>query len=268
MGLRHPHGLMRPVALIQQSLRLTFPHVPLLGDFFLVGKGLLVRIQFFLGMGEHFFKIEEVRGRQFGAIFQSGFGFRNHLFPALIFFLKSDLLRFGKFNLFLEVKKDCLQSGCILPHGGHHFLLLLEFPGIQMFFCRAFLLFHTTFDLEATILQMPRQFVLQFPERGLGVDILGAKPSIRRHRHMKEVHVRRLFIHMHHCRDDIFPADKIGEIGRSFRKKASDFLLAHAGKERFVRTDNQATHMHGILADNLDHEQIVNAILDGLRVVV
>ncbi len=84
---------------------------------------------------------------------------------------------------------------------------------------------------------------------------------------MKEVHVRRLFIHMHHCRDDVFLADKIREIGHSFLKKAFGFLLAHAGKERFVRTDNQAAQMHGILADSLDHEQIVNAVLDGLRVV-
>ena len=60
---------MRPVALIQQVLRLLFSHVPFSGYFFLVGKGLLVRIQFFLGMDEHFFKIEEVHGRQFGAIF-------------------------------------------------------------------------------------------------------------------------------------------------------------------------------------------------------
>ena len=63
-------------------------------------------------------------------------------------------------------------------------------------------------------------------------------------------------------------ADKIREIGRGFRKKASGFLLAHAGKERFVRTDNQAAQMHGILANSLDHEQIVNAVLDGLCVVV
>ena len=73
---------------------------------------------------------------------------------------------------------------------------------------------------------------------------------------------------MNHCRDDVFLADKIHEIGCGFLEKTPGFLLAHAGKERFVRTDNQTAHMHGILADSLDHEQVVNAILDGLRVVV
>ena len=80
--------------------------------------------------------------------------------------------------------------------------------------------------------------------------------------------MRRFFIHMNHCRDDVFPADKICEIGRGFLEKTSGFLLAHAGKERFVRTDNQTAHVNRIFSDSLDHEQIVNAILDGLRVVV
>lgn len=73
---------------------------------------------------------------------------------------------------------------------------------------------------------------------------------------------------MHHCGDDVFLADKIREIGRGFLEKPPGFVLAHAGKERFVRTDNQTAHVDGILADSLDHEQIVNVILDGLRVVV
>ena len=84
---------------------------------------------------------------------------------------------------------------------------------------------------------------------------------------MKEVHVRCFFIHMHHCRDDIFLADKIGEIGSGFRKKVSGFISIKPVEKFLVRTDNQAAQMHGILADSLDHEQIVNAVLDGLRVV-
>ena len=85
---------------------------------------------------------------------------------------------------------------------------------------------------------------------------------------MKEVHVRRFFIHMHHCRDDVFRADKICEIGCGFLEKTLGLLLADACKKGCVRTDNQTAHMHGVLADSLDHEQIVNAVLDGLRVVV
>ena len=80
--------------------------------------------------------------------------------------------------------------------------------------------------------------------------------------------MRRFFIHMNHRRDDIFLADKISEIGCGFLKKAPGFVFADAGEERFVRTDNQAAQMHGVLADSLDHEQVVNAILDGLRVAV
>ena len=85
---------------------------------------------------------------------------------------------------------------------------------------------------------------------------------------MKEVHVRRLFIHMNHRGDDIFLADKIGEIGCGFLEKSSGFIFADTGKKRLVRTDNQAAQMHGVLAHGLDHEQVVNAILDGLRVIV
>ena len=80
--------------------------------------------------------------------------------------------------------------------------------------------------------------------------------------------MRRLFIHMNHRGDDIFLADKLGEVRCGFLEKASGFLLAHAGKERFVRTDNQAAHVNRIFSDSLAHEQVVNAVLDGLRVVV
>ena len=85
---------------------------------------------------------------------------------------------------------------------------------------------------------------------------------------MKKVHVRRFFIHMNHCRDDIFPADKIGEIGCGFLEKPPCLVLAEACKKRCVRTDNQAAHMNRIFAHSLDYEQVVNTILDSLRVVV
>ena len=73
---------------------------------------------------------------------------------------------------------------------------------------------------------------------------------------------------MHHCRDDVFRADKICKIGCGFLKKASGLFLADACKKERVRTDNQAAQMHGVLAHSLDHEQVVNPVLDGLRVVV
>ena len=147
------------------------------------------------------------------------------------------------------------------------FLLLLELTRIQMLFRRTGLLLDAALNVETPALQIEGQVSLQFFQTGAGIDAVGAESSVWRYRHMKKVHVRRFFIHVYHCRNDIFLADKICEIGCGFLEKPSGFVFAHAGKEHLVRTDNQTAQMHGVLAHSLDHEQVVNAILDGLHVV-
>ena len=83
---------------------------------------------------------------------------------------------------------------------------------------------------------------------------------------MEEVHVRRFFVHVHHCGDDVFLADKICEIGCGFLEKASGFIGIEFVKKFFVRTDNQAAHMNRIFSDSLNHEQVVNAIFNGFGI--
>ncbi len=147
-----------------------------------------------------------------------------------------------------------------------HFLLLLVLICIKMFFGRSLLPLHASLNLEAAFLQMLWQFVLQFFERGFCVNIFGAQSAIWRNRHMQEVHMRRFFIHVHHCRDDIFLAYKFREILCRFLKKAPGFIGVEFVKKFLVRTDNQPAHMHSVLTHRLDHEQIVNSILDSLGI--
>ena len=84
---------------------------------------------------------------------------------------------------------------------------------------------------------------------------------------MKKVHVRRLFIHVHHRGNDIFRSHKIREKGFAFLKETPDFFWRKAFEKSAVRRDDKPAHMHGILSDSLDQPQIVNAPLDGLRVI-
>ncbi len=136
-----------------------------------------------------------------------------------------------------------------------------------MFFGRSLLLLNSALNLEAAFLQVLRQFILQIFERGPGVNVLGAQSAIFGNRHMQKMHVRSFFIHVHHCRDDIFLADKFREIICRFFKKAPGFIRIERLKKRLVRTDDNSAHMHGIFPDSFHHQQVVNPVLDGLQVV-
>ena len=109
------------------------------------------------------------------------------------------------------------------------FLLLLELSRIQMLFRGTGLLLHAALDIEATALQIGGQLGLQPFQTGTGINAVGAEFPVRRDRHMKKVHVRRFFIHMHHGQDDVFLADKIREVGCGFLKKR---LVSFCGRNR------------------------------------
>ena len=84
------------------------------------------------------------------------------------------------------------------------FLLLFVFAGIQMLSGRAGLLFHAALNGKAAALQMERQIALQFFQTLPRINLVGIQASFLCHGHMKKVHVRRFFIHVHHRGNDIF----------------------------------------------------------------
>ena len=128
-------------------------------------------------------------------------------------------------------------------------------------------LFHAALNGEAPALQMGGKPGLQFPQTLTGIDFIGVEPPVRRHRHMKEVHVRRLFIHVNHCGNDILRAHKLREKGFALLKETPCFLRREAIKKRLVRGDDKPAHAHGVLSHGLDQQEIVNAVLNGLGIV-
>ena len=84
---------------------------------------------------------------------------------------------------------------------------------------------------------------------------------------MKEVHVRRLFIHVNHCGNDILHAHKLREKGFALLKETPCFLRRETIKKRLVRGDDKPAHAHGVLSHGLDQQKLVNAILNGLGIV-
>ena len=103
-----------------------------------------------------------------------------------------------------------------------------------MLFRRTGLLLDAALNVETPALQIEGQVSLQFFQTGAGIDAVGAESSVRRHRHMKEVHVRRLFIHVNHCGNDILRAHKLREKGFALLKETPCFLRREAIKKRLV----------------------------------
>jgi hypothetical protein len=58
-------------------------------------------------------------------------------------------------------------------------------------------------------------------------DIFGGEPPVFRQGNEHQMHVRRLFIHMHHGGHDIFPFDVMGQKGNHAFEERPDFLLLH-----------------------------------------
>ena len=73
---------------------------------------------------------------------------------------------------------------------------------------------------------------------------------------------------MNHCGNDVFRADKLCEKRLAFLKKAPGILWGELFKKGAVRGHNQAAHTHGVLPHGLDQQEVVNAILDGLGVIL
>ena len=84
---------------------------------------------------------------------------------------------------------------------------------------------------------------------------------------MQKVHVRRFFIHMHHCGDNIFRPNKLCEKGFAFLKETPCFLRRETIKKRLVRGDDKPAHAHGVLSHGLDQQKLVNAVLNGLGIL-
>ena len=84
---------------------------------------------------------------------------------------------------------------------------------------------------------------------------------------MKEVHVRRLFIHVNHCGNDILRAHKLREKGFAFLKETPCFLRRETIKKRLVRGDDKPAHAHGVLSHGLDQQKLVNTVLNGFGIV-
>ena len=137
-----------------------------------------------------------------------------------------------------------------------------------MLFCGAGRLLHAAFNGETPALQMGGKLGLQLSQTLPGIDFVGVETSVRRHRYMQEVHVRRLFIHVNHCGNDILRAHKIREKGFALFKEASGVLRGKFLEKCAVRCDDKPAHAHGVLSHGLDQQKVVNAILNGLCVVV
>ena len=68
---------------------------------------------------------------------------------------------------------------------------------------------------------------------------------------MQKVHVRRFFIHVNLCGNDVFRADKLREEGFAFLEKTSGFFRGELFKKRAVRGHDEAAHMHGVFPHGL-----------------
>ena len=108
---------------------------------------------------------------------------------------------------------------------------------------------------------------LQFSQTLTCIDFVGVETPVRRHRHVKEVQVRCLFIHVNHCGNDILRAHKLREKGFALLKETPCFLRRKTIKKRFVRGDDKPAHAHGVLSHGLDRQELVNAILNGFGIV-
>ena len=81
------------------------------------------------------------------------------------------------------------------------------------------------------------------------------------------MHVRRFFVHVNLCGNDVFRAYEVHQKRRAFLEKALGVLRCRLVKKRTVRGHDKAAHMHGVFPDRLDQQKVVNAILDYLGVV-
>ena len=84
---------------------------------------------------------------------------------------------------------------------------------------------------------------------------------------MKEVHVRRLFIHVNHGGNDILRAHKFREKGFALLKETPCFLRRESIKKRLVRGDDKPAHAHGVLSHGLDQQEVVNTVLNDFGIV-
>ena len=93
-----------------------------------------------------------------------------------------------------------------------------------MLFGRSRRLLNAALKVKAFALQIAGQFGLQGFQAFPRVDFIGVQSSIRRDRNMDKVHVRRFFIQMHHCGDEIFLPHKFRQKGFAFLEEASGVL--------------------------------------------
>lgn len=128
-------------------------------------------------------------------------------------------------------------------------------------------LFHAALNDEAPALQIGGKLGLQFPQTLAGINFVGVEPPIRRHRYMKKVHVRRLFIHVDHCGNDILRAHKLREKGFALLKETPCFLRREPVKKRLVRSDDKPAHAYGVLSYGFDQQEVVNTILNAFGIV-
>ena len=85
-------------------------------------------------------------------------------------------------------------------------------------------LLHASLNAEAAGLEMLRHLTLQAAQAFSRVDSVGIEPPVRRDRNVQEVHMRRLFVHVDHGRNDILSPHKAGENVAALLEKAPLFL--------------------------------------------
>ena len=84
-------------------------------------------------------------------------------------------------------------------------------------------LLHASFNGKTSALQIGGKFGLQFSQTLTRINFVGVESPVLRDRHMEKVHMRRLFIHVNHCGNDILRAHKFREKGFALLKKSSVF---------------------------------------------
>ena len=84
---------------------------------------------------------------------------------------------------------------------------------------------------------------------------------------MEKVHMRRLFIHVNHCGNDILRPYKLGEKGFALLKESPGVLWRKALKKGAVGGNDKPAHAHGVLSHCFGQLKSVNAALNGLSIV-
>lgn len=149
----------------------------------------------------------------------------------------------------------------------HGLLLLLELPRIQMLLAAPGSCSTPRCTSKPQFCRCRGNSVCSFFRLSRVYRVLALQLAIRRHRNMQKVHVRRFFIHMHHCGDDIFRPHKFCEKGFAFLKKAAGVLRGKLLKESTVRGHNKAAHMNSIFTHRFHQQEVVNTVLNSLGIL-